>query len=203
MSIPPASPLSRCIQLFHNRWSVPIVATLYRERGCTFAELSHRLSASRDTLTDTLTGLAINGVVTHQPGEGLRPRPRYILTPSGEFVGEACVGAVGVIVETGLRDVALKKWPMLVLIAAGRGATHFGELQAALPGVTSRALALALKDLEMNGLVDRTIGDGYPPAPVYRLTLLGEALFPAMDVLATACERVPSPDRDGQEMTAR
>ncbi|MGH2632604.1 MAG: winged helix-turn-helix transcriptional regulator [Tepidiformaceae bacterium] len=193
MSIRRESPLSRCIQLFHNRWSVPIVATLYTDRICSFAELADRLNASRDTLTDTLAGLMVSGLVAAGPGPGRPQKAQYRLTPGGEIVGRACIGAVAVVVETGLRPIALKKWPMLVLIASGRGARRFGELQAALPGVTSRALALALKDLELNGMIDRAIGDGYPPAPAYRLTLLGEAVFPRMDALAAACERVPVP----------
>jgi len=191
MSIRSSSPLSRCIQLFHNRWSVPIVATLYNERSCTFAELTQRLEASRATLTAPLTGLMVNGLVAPEPGRAHPTRHQYRLTAHGECVGEACIGAVAVIVDTGLRRVALKKWPMLVLVAAGRGATRFGELQAALPGITSRALALALKDLDVSGLIDREVGDGYPPAPKYRLTALGETVFPAMDGLARACERVP------------
>ena len=198
MSIRSESPLFRCIQLFHNRWSVPIVATLYRERSCTFAELAERLEASRDTLTATLAGLMVNDLVTHEPGRIHPNRHQYRLTAHGECVGEACIAAVGVIVDTGLRRVALKKWPMLVLVAAGRGATRFGELQAALPGITSRALALALKDLDANRLIDRDVGDAYPPAPVYRLKLLGETLFPAMDALARACERVPELGATGE-----
>lgn len=142
---------------------------------------------------ETLAALVANGVVMADASRRRAARPTYRLTPGGEAVGGACIEATRVIVDTGLRDVALKKWPMLVLIASGRGATRFGELQAALPGITSRALALALKDLEMNGLVDRAIEERYPPAAIYRLTLLGDALFPAMDRLAEACERVPVP----------
>ncbi|WP_337870049.1 winged helix-turn-helix transcriptional regulator [Meiothermus sp.] len=46
------------------------------------------------------------------------------------------------------QDIALRKWTLPVLLALAQGHTRFSGLQAALPGITSRALALALRDLE-------------------------------------------------------
>lgn len=164
---------------------MPIVARLYLSGPLTFATLSERMAASRDTLTDTLAKLEANGVVERQhPGR----RTVYALTPLGRRVGEKCVPMVELVARTGTRDVALKKWPMLVLTALGRGAKRYNEAKSALPGITARALAIALKDLQAGGLIDRTIDEGYPPAPLYVLSTLGQEFFPPLDELCSACE---------------
>jgi DNA-binding HxlR family transcriptional regulator len=163
---------------------------LYRESGSKFVTLHARLGASRDTLSETLSNLIATGLVMKNPGYGHPMRPEYVLTPAGRGVGEACIGAVEVVRESGTLQVALKKWPMIVLIAIGRGVCRFNELKEVLPGITPRALAGALRDLANAGLADRTVTEDYPPSTFYRLTPLGLELFPAMDVLADACERV-------------
>jgi DNA-binding HxlR family transcriptional regulator len=45
-----------------------------------------------------------------------------------------------------------------------------------VPGVTPRALTLALKDLQAAGLVERRVEDAYPPRAVYSATPLGRKL---------------------------
>ena len=164
---------------------MPIVARLYLSGPLTFAALAGRMAASRDTLTDTLAKLDSNGVVERQHAGH---RTVYTLTPLGMRVGEKCVPMVELVARTGTRDVALKKWPMLVLTALGRGAKRYNEAKTALPGITARALAIALKDLQAAGLIDRTIDEGYPPAPLYVLSPLGQEFFPPLDELCSACE---------------
>lgn len=164
---------------------MPIVATLHRDGPCGFADLARSLSASRDTLTDTLAKLEQSGVVTHEPGV---PRPRYHLTPVGEHVGAACVAAVNAIAGTDVLPIALKKWPMLVAVAIGRGATRYNEMKAMLPGITARALAIALKDLQGAGMVHREVGNGYPPTATYTLTGKGRLFLPVLDSLSSAAE---------------
>lgn len=180
------------IRLFHHRWSVPIVATLYRERGCRFVVLLHHLAASRDTLSETLASLITAGVVMRNPGYGHPLRPEYILTPGGERLGPLCIATVAAVREAGLVGIALKKWPMLVLVAIARGAGRYHELMEALPGITARALALALKDLQSAALVDRSVDDGYPPTTLYQPTERAGMVLPALEALVRACESLPS-----------
>ena len=61
---------------------------------------------------------------------------------------------------------------------------RFSDLQHALPGVTGRALAFALKDLAKAGLVERTVLEDYPPATSYRLTARARRLRPILRRLA-------------------
>ena len=149
--------------------------------------MTTRLAASRDTLADTLAKLEVNGVVERQrPGK----RTVYALTPLGVRVGAKCLPMVALVGETDRVDIALKKWPMLVLTALGRGAKRYNEAKAALPGITARALAIALKDLQSTGLIERTVEQGYPPAPLYVLSELGVRFFPPLDELCSAAEPV-------------
>lgn len=177
--------LEPAIRLFHHRWSVPITAHLHRDGPKTFAQLARELAASRDTLAGTLSRMEENGVITRVGAQ----RPTWDLTPIGREVGAACIAAVHAVNQAeipGLLSLALRKWPMLVLIAIGRGGSRYNELKNMLPGITARALALALKDLQSHGIVNRLVEDGYPPAAVYSLTAAGQALFPAMDAIAVA-----------------
>ncbi len=157
---------------------------LYSAGPQTFTALHRRLDASRDTLADTLTTLAENGLVARP----VAPRQPYTLTPAGMLVGGACGGCVDAVRRTGTRQVALKKWPMLVLTALGRGASRYHELQVMLAGITPRALSHALRDLEEAGLVRREVVPGRPPVTAYWPTEKGNAMLPELDALARACD---------------
>jgi DNA-binding HxlR family transcriptional regulator len=168
---------------------VPIVAVLAHDRGAKFVTLLNRTTASRDTLSDTLAQLMKQGVVMKNPGYGHPMRPEYILTPAGEALGPACIEATVVIPTLGILDIALKKWPMLVLVAIGRGGSRFGEIKELLPGVTPRALTGALRDLQQAGLIDRRITESWPPHTVYEMTDLAREALPVLDRVCTAAER--------------
>jgi DNA-binding HxlR family transcriptional regulator len=176
---------------------VPVVATLARYQGCRFVELLSYLGASRDTLSETLSDLTANGLVMRNPGYGHPLRPEYILTPAGWAVAAEAQRVVDAVSGAGVVAVALKKWPMLVLTAIGRGACRFGELRTTLTGITPRALAGALKDLETAGLATRRIETGYPPATSYALTAKGAAMLPALDALVRACSHPAPPSPAG------
>lgn len=154
--------------LFHHRWAVPILAELRRARGSRFVALANRLSIGRDSLTRTLAALVSGGLVMRNPGYGHPLRPEYVLSEEGERVAAVCERLLSKL--DGVGGIALRKWSMPVVRALGSKPLRFSELQTALPGVTSRALALALKDLQGAGLVERLVTDDYPPGTLYRLT---------------------------------
>ena len=164
---------------------MPIVARLHGEGPQTFAALAAAIAASRDTLTETLARLELNGVIERRrPGK----KTIYALTELGCAVGASCVPLVQLVADTDVLPIALKKWPMLVAVALGRGATRYNEAKAALPGITARALALALKDLQNVEMVERTVDHGYPPAPSYTLSEKGQRFFGPLDDLCRACD---------------
>lgn len=181
--------LAPAVRLFHHRFSVPIVAVLYADRGAKFVTLLNRTGASRDTLSDTLTHLVEGGVVARNPGYGHPMRPEYILTPFGETLGPPCVEAAKVMPGLGLFEIAVKKWPMLVVVAIGRGGARFGEIKDLLPGITPRALTSALRDLQSAGLADRVITESWPPHTIYTLTPLAHEALPVLEAICATCEQ--------------
>ena len=157
------------IRFFHHRWSAPVLVELERERGTRFVLLVNRLGVSRTVLRATLDSLIDLGYVRRNPGYGHPLRPEYVLTARGHAVARRCAQLLESLPDPKL---ALRKWTLPVLAAMGVGA-RFSELQGALPGVTPRALAQALRDLQAVGLADRAVLDGYPPSTLYRPTARG------------------------------
>jgi DNA-binding HxlR family transcriptional regulator len=159
------------IALFHHRWSAPVLAELLRQKGSRFAALGGKLGVGSDSLRRTLDSLLALGLVARNPGYGHPLRPEYVLTPDGKPIAQRCSRLLAASGD----EVLLRKWSLPVLAALQRPA-RFSELRAAVPGVTPRALTLALKDLQAAELVERRVEDAYPPRAVYSPTPLGRKL---------------------------
>jgi DNA-binding HxlR family transcriptional regulator len=141
--------------------------------GVRFVELQRKLGVGSESLRRALDGLIAGRHVARNPGYGHPLRPEYVLTPDGEPVAKRCERLLRALGDA--TDVGLKKWSMPVLATLAHP-MRFSELREALPGVTPRALAMALKDLQASGFVERQVFDGYPPTTVYRATRPGRAL---------------------------
>lgn len=168
--------MSTLVALFHNRWSVPILAELHRQRGSRFVTLARMLGMSRESLRRTLAALMDGGLVGRNPGYGHPLRPEYVLTRAGERLAIACRPLVETLRRRGLEEVGLKKWSMPVVYALSGEPRRFSELRDSLEGISPRALALALKELEAAGVVERRVTEDYPPSTVYRLTAEARSL---------------------------
>jgi DNA-binding HxlR family transcriptional regulator len=68
------------------------------------------------------------------------------------------------------------KWSVLVVETLGQGSMRFNELRRAIPSVSQRMLTLTLRNLERDGLVNRTVTPSIPPRVDYELTELGRSL---------------------------
>lgn len=69
------------------------------------------------------------------------------------------------------------KWTTLVLHALGEhGVLRHGELQRRIQGISPKMLTQTLRDLQRNGLVERTDHGSVPPRVDYALTPLGATL---------------------------
>jgi DNA-binding HxlR family transcriptional regulator len=178
--------MSTLVALFHNRWSVPILAELHRQRGSRFVTLARTLGMSRESLRRTLAALIESGLVGRNPGYGHPLRPEYVLTRRGERIAAACSPLVERMRQGELEEIGLKKWSMPVVYALSERPLRFSELRDRLEGVSPRALALALKDLEMSGLVARRVTSDYPPATVYRLSKAGRPFANELAQVTTA-----------------
>jgi DNA-binding HxlR family transcriptional regulator len=174
------------LALFHHRWSLPALVEIHRGQGSKFITLVHRLGIGRDSARQALDALIAAGMVMRNPGHGHPMRPEYILTPAGERIASPAARLLEELAARGLLGLGLRKWPMAVVFALAEGAGRFSELKAVLPGVTSRALTLALKDLQAAGIVARELVPGYPPTTAYALTAAGRPLAGLVASLAAA-----------------
>lgn len=166
--------------LFRHRWSVPILAELYRTDGSRFVVLVNRLGISPDSLRHTLKALIDAGWVRRNPGYGHPLRPEYVLTPSGTVLAPACTHLAKMLRTMEIEEIGLRKWSMPVVAGLRAGNERFSDLKSSLTGITARALTLALKDLQAAGLANRTVLNLYPPTTRYRLTVDGRRLGRAL-----------------------
>ena len=77
------------------------------------------------------------------------------------------------------------KWTVLVVQTLGAGPKRFNELRREIPSVSQRMLTLTLRNLERDGLVNRTVTPTIPPRVDYELTELGQSLQKPICGLAT------------------
>lgn len=60
---------------------------------------------------------------------------------------------------------------------------RYNEFKRLIPGITQKMLSQQLKDLEQNGLVNRTVYHEIPPMVEYSLTKTAEDLIPILDAM--------------------
>ena len=73
------------------------------------------------------------------------------------------------------------KWKLPIIGSLMFGKKRFTELQRSIPKITPRMLSKELKDLEMNGMIKRTVYDSIPVAVEYELTVSATSLREVLD----------------------
>jgi len=68
------------------------------------------------------------------------------------------------------------KWSVLILAVLKREPLCFNEIRRRIEGITQKSLTQALRRLERNGIVSRTVLPGSPVAVEYQVTPLGRTL---------------------------
>jgi DNA-binding HxlR family transcriptional regulator len=69
------------------------------------------------------------------------------------------------------------KWSVLIISRLGEGPRRFNEIKRMIGGISQRMLTLTLRNLERDGLVNRTVTPMIPPRVDYELTELGRDLL--------------------------
>jgi DNA-binding HxlR family transcriptional regulator len=77
------------------------------------------------------------------------------------------------------------QWTLAICCHLLNGKMRFGELRKRIPYITERMLALQLKKMEKNKLVQRTVFAEVPLRVEYELTESGKALRPVLKQLET------------------
>jgi len=82
-----------------------------------------------------------------------------------------------------------KRWTGLLLYALMEGPQRFCELTSTVEGLSDRVLSDRLRELELEGIIERTV---YPQIPVrveYKLTDKGRALEPVVQAIHQWAEK--------------
>lgn len=86
-------------------------------------------------------------------------------------------------VESTLQIIA-GKWKAVILYHLIKNdVCHFGQLQRQMKDCSRRMLALQLKELENDGIIEKTIYPVKLPKTDYRLTSFGKTLIPVINSL--------------------
>ncbi len=76
------------------------------------------------------------------------------------------------------------RWKLLILFQLfGGRVQRFSDLARAIPAVSEKMLTQQLRQLEADGLIERTVYPEVPPRVDYKLTAWGQSLCPALDAL--------------------
>lgn len=80
-------------------------------------------------------------------------------------------------------NVISGKWKLPIIGSLLYGKKRFKEMEREIPKITPRMLSKELKDLEVNGIVTRTVYDSIPVTVEYELTKSGESFKDVLDVM--------------------
>jgi DNA-binding HxlR family transcriptional regulator len=84
------------------------------------------------------------------------------------------------------------RWKLLILFHLfGGQVRRFSDLERVIAGISQKMLAQQLRQLEADGIVERTVHGQVPPKVEYRLTAWGQSLCPALDALLKWTEDKP------------
>jgi DNA-binding HxlR family transcriptional regulator len=84
------------------------------------------------------------------------------------------------------------KWKLTILFNLFGGQTlRFSELERAIPDISQKMLTQQLRQMEKDGIVQRTVFPEVPPRVEYHLTDWGQSLCPSLDALLQWSEKKP------------
>ncbi len=110
---------------------------------------------------------------THRKVSALTPASRKVYTPLSAAIDmEACFSLLE------------GRWKLLILFHLFDGKVlRFSDLEKLIVGISQKMLAQQLRQLEADGIVERTVHAQVPPRVDYRMSVWGQELCPALDSL--------------------
>ena len=76
------------------------------------------------------------------------------------------------------------RWKLVILFHLfGGQIQRFSDLERLVTGISQKMLAQQLRQLEADGIVERTVHQQVPPKVDYRMTAWGQELCPALDAM--------------------
>jgi DNA-binding HxlR family transcriptional regulator len=167
------------IALGRYRWSIPLLADIHAHDGARFAELTHRMQISRDSLSRTLQSAVASGWIVRNSGYGHPLRPEYVIATEGKRIARTAAAIHAVQNELGVPNSALGRWSLPIIRSVADGAQRFNQLNRALSAAGPRALSQSLRTLAVRNLITRELQQSYPPSSLYSLTVPGQMMADA------------------------
>lgn len=85
-------------------------------------------------------------------------------------------------------NLITSKWTVLIIYALAEGPSRFNQLQRTIGGITQKMLTQSLRQLELDGILTRTVYSTVPPQVEYELTSLGKTLIKPLNALCDWAE---------------
>jgi len=95
---------------------------------------------------------------------------------------EACLASINAVKDA--LYVLNGKWKLPLIVALINGPKRFNEIQRALDEITPKVLSKELREMELNGFVERKVFDTFPVSVIYELTPYSDTLGPIIDSLS-------------------
>jgi DNA-binding HxlR family transcriptional regulator len=115
-------------------------------------------------------------------GNQLPDRNRIMKVERDDLNEDAC--AIHHLAIRDTMDILNGKWKIRIIGALSFGARRFMELKGSIEGIAAKVLSKELQDLELNGLVSRTVLNTKPISVEYDLTDYGHSLKPIIESIA-------------------
>ena len=100
------------------------------------------------------------------------------MKPDTDYQHASCASVQGIFPDIN------SKWAMPIVERLVERPHRFSDLKRALVEVSQKSLTAALRDLERDGLVTRTVTPTIPPRVDYELTPLGHSMLEPMRAMA-------------------
>ncbi|MEX0272819.1 MAG: winged helix-turn-helix transcriptional regulator [Flavobacteriaceae bacterium] len=92
-------------------------------------------------------------------------------------------------------DVIGGKWKPIILNRVSFGDNRFGLLLKEIEGINKQMLSKQLRELERDGILERTIFPEIPPRVEYTMTLKGKSLMPVVHAMGNWGKEVIRPSK--------
>jgi len=95
---------------------------------------------------------------------------------------EACLSSINAVKDA--LYVLSGKWKLPLIVSLINGPKRFNEIQRSLSEITPKVLSKELREMELNGFVERKVFDTFPVTVIYELTDYSDTLGPIIDALS-------------------
>jgi DNA-binding HxlR family transcriptional regulator len=90
-------------------------------------------------------------------------------------------------------EIVGKRWSSGILLALGMGAERYTQIERRVQGLSGRMLTVRLRELEVAGLVERTVEPTTPVSVRYHLSKRGTELLRSLQPMGHYVRRWESP----------